>query len=239
MGNLISLKKELKVLKNPDKAIILSRFFKTGPGQYGAGDIFLGITVPEQRKVAQKYTNLKLKDLQILLKSKIHEQRLTCLVILTNQFKQADVGRQKQIVNFYLKNARNVNNWDLVDITASNILGVWLMGKKDKSILYKLAKSKNLWERRIAMVSTFQFIKNNQFNDTLKLAQIFLKDKHDLIHKASGWMLREVGKRDKKTLEEFLKKQAHIMPRMMLRYAIEKFSKEKRKFYLSFGGPDS
>ena len=228
---LIQLKKELKKLSNPKQAEILQKFFKTGKGEYGEGDIFLGIKVPEQRKVADEFQELSLKDLEKLLNSKVHEYRMSALFILIKQYEKGDERERKKIFNFYLKNAKNINNWDLVDISAPKIVGDYLLNKPRK-ILCKLAKSKNLWERRIAIISTLAFIKNNEFDDTLKIAEILLNDKHDLIHKAVGWMLREIGKRDQKIEEEFLKKHYLKMPRVMLRYAIERFEEKKRKFYL-------
>jgi len=231
MSTLNNLKNELKKYSSKGRTKILQRFFKTGPGQYGEGDVFLGITVPNARKVAKKYNHLALADIKRLLQSKIHEERLTALLILVNIFEKSDTLGQKKIVNFYLKNTKYINNWDLVDLSADKILGNFL---KDKSprILYKLAKSKNLWERRIAMISTFYFIKCSKYRETLKLAKMMLKDKHDLIHKAVGWMLREIGKKDLKTEESFLKKYYRQMPRTMLRYAIEKFPKQRRLAYL-------
>ena len=223
------LKKDLEKLSNKKKAKILSGFFKTGKGDYGEGDIFLGVVVPEQRKIASKYNNLEFKDMQELLSSKIHEHRLTSLLILNNKYKKA--SDRKEIVEFYLKNTKNINNWDLVDISAPKILGDYFFDR-DKKRLYDLAKSNNLWEKRIAVLSTFWFIKNNKFDDSLKIAEILLYDKHDLIHKAVGWMLREIGKRDSEVEEKFLNKHYNKMPRTMLRYAIENFSYEKRRFYL-------
>ena len=229
--NLTQLKKELKKLADPKQAEVLQRFFKTGKGEYGEGDIFLGIKVPVQREVANKFGELFLEDIEKLLKSKIHEHRLTALFILIKQYERADKKKRARIFNFYLKNTKNINNWDLVDISAPKVVGDYLLNKP-RSVLYKLAKSNNLWERRIAIISTFTFIRNNEFRDTLKIAEILLNDKHDLIHKAVGWMLREVGKRDQKIEEEFLKKHYLKMPRVMLRYAIERFEERKRKFYL-------
>ena len=223
------LKKDLKKLSNPEKAKLLQRFFKTGKGDYGEGDIFLGIMVPEQRKIANKYKDITLIKIQNLLNSKIHEYRLISLFILISKYQKS--GNKKEIVNFYLKNTSNINNWDLIDLSAPKIIGNYLLDK-DRSLLYKLAKSKSLWEKRISILATAEFIRNNQFKDTLKISEILLNDKHDLIHKGVGWMLREVGKRDQKIEEEFLKKHYKKMPRIMLRYAIEKFSDEKRKFYL-------
>ncbi len=235
------IKQDLQKLANKEKAWILQRFFKTGKGQYGEGDIFLGIVVPEQRKIAKKYSELTLTDIQKLLNSKAHEHRLTSLYILIDKYKKADEKNKEKIYQFYLSNTKQINNWDLVDLSAPNIIGDYLLnnhaqtcGKTDKSrkILYKLVKSKNLWERRIAIISTFKFIRDNQFTDTLKISELLLTDTHDLIHKAVGWMLREVGKRDQQLLEKFLDKHIHKMPRIMLRYAIERFSENKIKSYL-------
>jgi len=228
--SLNDLKLDLRKESDSEKAKILQRFFKTGKGEYGEEDIFLGITVPKQRQIAIKYESLALKDIQLLLKSKIHEERLTALLILVNNYKKSE--NKSEIYDFYLKNTKNINSWDLVDLSAQVIIGTYLEDK-DRSILYKLAKSSNLWERRIAIISTFHFIKNNDFSDALKIAEILLNDKHDLIHKAVGWMLREIGKRDISVLENFLKKNYHSMPRTMLRYAIEKFPEKKRKMYLA------
>ncbi len=221
---------ELKNLKNLKKIKIYKNFFKTDPGNYGEGDIFLGISVPQQRILANKYYNLKLNDLQKLLESKIHEYRLTALIILVIKYQKS--SNKEKIIDFYLKNTKNINNWDLVDLSSNKILGNYLLNR-DKSILYKLAKSNNLWEKRISIISTFEFIKNNQFDDTLKISELLLKDSHDLIHKAVGWMLREIGKKDIKKEEDFLKKYYKIMPRTMLRYSIEKFSEDKKIFYLN------
>lgn len=221
---------ELKGLRNNEKAKTLERFFKTGKGEYGEGDRFLGIVVPTLRKVAKEYSELSLSDLQKLLSSKIHEYRLTALFILVAKYKKTE--SKKKIVDFYLKNTENINNWDLVDLSAPNILGDYLIDR-DKDILLMLAKSSNLWERRIAVLSTFSFIKRNNFRDSLKIAEILINDKHDLIHKAVGWMLREVGKRDLETEEDFLNEHYKKMPRTCLRYAIEKFDETKRRSYLT------
>lgn len=233
--NYLDIINDLQKLANRHKAKILQRFFKTGKGEYGEGDIFWGITVPQQRLLARKYQNLALAEIKKLLKSKIHELRLTGLLILTLQFPKAEIQYKKTIVDFYCQNIHYINNWDLVDLSAPNILGSWLIDK-NKSLLYKLAKSKNLWEKRIAILSTYTFIKQNQFDETLKIASILLNNKHDLIHKAAGWMLREVGKRKMTLLEKFLDKYAQKMPRVMLRYAIEKMNPEKRNLYLSLQG---
>jgi 3-methyladenine DNA glycosylase AlkD len=226
------IKGDLLQLRNPEKAKNLSRYFQTGKGQYGEGDVFLGIPVPEQRRIAKRYLNLPLDDIQELLSSEIHEHRLTALLILVSKYGKADNPGKEEIFNFYLKNTENINNWDLVDLTAPKIVGDYLFNK-DSSILFKLAKSNNLWERRIAVLATFRFIDNNNFEDALSIAKLLLHDKHDLIHKAVGWMLREIGKRDQEIEEQFLSKHHTQMPRTMLRYAIEKFEENKRKFYLS------
>jgi len=226
------IKNDLAQLSNPEQGKKLSRFFKTGKGQYGEGDLFLGIPVPEQRKVAKKYIDLSLNDIQKLLNSNTHEHRLTALLILIFKYKKAENSAKEQIFNFYLKNTKNINNWDLVDLSAPKIIGDYLV-IKDRFILYELAKSNSLWERRIAILSTFKFIANNDFKDALNILELLLHDKHDLIHKAAGWALREIGKRNQEVEERFLTKYCTQMPRTMLRYAIEKFDEKKRKFYLT------
>ena len=223
---------ELNKSRDPRRAKNLSWFFKTGKEEYGEGDQFLGITVPRLREISKKYQNLDLKDLQKLLDSKIHEQRLSALMILRFQYGKVDLKTKTEIVKFYLKNTKKINNWDLVDLSCHYILGNWLLDK-DRRILYKLARSKNLWEKRIAVISTFAFIREKQFSDTIKISGILMNDKHDLIHKAVGWALREIGKKDKETEIKFLNKYYKAMPRTMLRYAIEKFSDSERKFYLA------
>ena len=224
---------QLKKLANPQKAIGVARFFKTGKGEYGEGDIFLGITVPQIRIVAKQCKDLSLKEIQKLLQSKIHEERLLALIILVNQFKKADEDKQKQIFDLYLSNTKYINNWDLVDVSAEYIIGGYLINRS-KTILKTLAQSKLLWERRIAIMATFQFIKQKQHEHTFIIAKILLKDEHDLIHKAVGWMLREVGKRISESIEEtFLQQHHQQMPRTMLRYAIERFKEKKRKKYLN------
>lgn len=227
------LQRELRQLASPAKAAILQRFFKTGPGEYGEGDIFLGIIVPEQRKIAKKYSNIEIKELKILLQSKIHEERLVALLILVGKFNQAAESEKKEIFNFYLSQTKNINNWDLVDLSAEKIIGPYLFSK-GKNILFRLAKSRNIWDRRIAVIASFYFIKQGHPETTLELAKILLNDKHDLIQKAVGWMLREIGKRcSEQVEEEFLKKYCRKMPRTMLRYAIERLPQQKRKEYLN------
>ena len=228
---LSQLKQDLNKLEHKEKTKILQRFFKTNKGEYGEGDIFLGIKVPEQRKIANKY-DLNLKQIQELLSSKIHEYRLTALFTLIQKYKKANQTEKQEIFNFYLKNTNNINNWDLVDLSAPKILGDYLLNK-ERTTLYQLAKSNNLWENRISILSTYQIIKNNQFEDTLNISKILLTNKHDLIHKAVGWMLREIGKKDLQILERFLKQHHKQMPRTMLRYSIERLEENKRLKYLN------
>jgi len=234
MQQLQQLKADLKHLAKPEKAKILSGFFKTGKGQYGEGDIFLGIMVPEQRRIAKKYASLSLKNITTLLASKVHEHRLVALLILVSQFREADEAGKKQIAGFYLGNTKRINNWDLVDLSAPHVLGEHLYGK-DAAVLYRLAASNDLWERRIAIIATFAFIRRNRFRETLGIAETLLRDRHTLVHKAAGWMLREVGKRNMKVLEQFLRDHADVMPRTMLRYAIERFDESKRRYWLAKG----
>lgn len=229
------ISQELKTYSSNSKAEFFPRFFKTAKGEYGYGDKFLGITVPDCRKVAKKYINEEVKEVIQLLHSEWHEERLTALLILVLQFNKAkdDINQQAKIFNLYLENTKYINNWDLVDLSCSYIVGKYLL-KKDKSILYKLANSTDLWEKRISIVSTFEFIRNKEYADTFKIAEILLNDKHDLIHKAVGWMLREVGKRcGSDVLESFLLKYYKQMPRTMLRYSIEHFDLSKKAFYMA------
>ena len=226
------VKKELREHSEEEKAKSFPHFFKTGKEGYAENDRFIGVTVPNQRKVAKKYKELPLGEVQKLLRSKIHEERLTALLILTYKFEKANDRDRISIKDFYLMNTKWVNNWDLVDSSAHKILGRYLLDMKDRKILYELARSKDLWERRISIVATWWFIRDGQLNDTFKLSEILLGDEHDLIHKAVGWMLREAGQKDHKWLEDFLKKHYKTMPRTMLRYSIEKFSENTRKRYL-------
>jgi 3-methyladenine DNA glycosylase AlkD len=227
------LKKEIQESKNPEQAKTLQKFFKTGKGEYAEGDIFLGIKVPIQRNIAKKYTNMSLNEIQDILNSKIHEYRLIALLILIQKYKKAKKGRleKRKIFEFYLRNTKNINNWDLVDLSAPQILGDFLQ-IEGTEILTHLAKSKSVWERRIAIISTYSLIRKRRFGETLAISEILLTDEHDLIHKAVGWMLREVGKRNKNMLELFLMQRYHKMPRTMLRYAIEKFPEDERREWL-------
>ena len=229
--NLKELKKTIRANANKDHAKTMQWFFKTGKGEYGEGDKFIGIKVPVQRKIAKKFGELDLEDLQKLLNSKIHEERLISLLILVDKYDKADEKVKDKIYRFYKKNRRKINNWDLVDLSAPKILGIHLLNH-DKQILYKYAHSKNLWEKRISIISTYSFIKNHDFNTTLEISDVLLNDDNDLIHKAVGWMLREVGKQSLQILEKFLKPRYKKMPRTMLRYSIEKFPEKKRKKYL-------
>ncbi len=231
------IKKEIDSYYNKERSVHSQRFFKTGKGEYGEGDVFLGLSVPLQKTIAKKYFRdidlNKLKDLDILFKSKIHEHRLVSLFLFVYRYEiESNVG-QKKIFDYYVKNLEFVNNWDLVDCSAPNIIGKYLFENHSKrKILYKWAKSKKLFVRRISIISTFYFIKKQYYLDTLKISTILLKDKEDLIHKAVGWMLREIGKKDLKKEKDFLDKYYKEMPRTMLRYAIEKFEEKERKKYL-------
>ena len=227
MSKVTELKMYLKSFAVEEKVPLYQGFFKTGKGEYGEGDKFIGVTVPNSRKVAKKFADLSLSEAAKLLASGIHEERLIALLIIVGQFQKADEKGREKIYNFYLKNTKHINNWDLVDLSAGKIVGEYL-AKKNKTILYKLAGSKSLWERRIAIISTGNFIGKGMFEDTLKISAILLTDKHDLIHKAVGWMLREVGKRSEKNLLGFLKRNYKQMPRTSLRYAIERLPQNKR-----------
>ena len=229
--SLDEIQSQLKKLADKKHARILHRFFKTGLGEYGEGDKFLGIKVPPLRKLAADFDHLRLAEVKKLLKLKLHEERLLALLILVRKFEKGETGEKKKIFDLYLADTKDINNWDLVDVAAEHIVGAWLYDKS-KRPLYDLAVSKSLWERRISIMSTFHYIKRGEFLETLKISRILLKDEEDLIHKAVGWMLREVGKRDLAAEERFLKAHYKKMPRTMLRYAIEKFPEAKRQRYL-------
>jgi 3-methyladenine DNA glycosylase AlkD len=226
------IKRKLRESSSKEKAKILQSFFKTAPGEYGYGDVFIGVRVPEIRAIAKKYRRIKLSSVIKLLSSRIHEERLLALIILVLKFDEAKAKERKTIYQLYLQNTKYINNWDLVDLTAPNIVGKFLAGKGKKK-LYSLVKSGSLWERRISIVSTLHFIRNNYFADTIKLAKALLSDSEDLIHKACGWMLREVYKRDKASAVDFLLKHRDEMPRVLLRYAFERFPEKQRKLYLA------
>jgi 3-methyladenine DNA glycosylase AlkD len=222
----------LRSLADPERAEHSGRYFKTGQGEYGEGDRFLGIRVPDIRAQVKKCEAVSLENIQLLLMSDYHEERLFALLLLVRKFAKGDEKEKAAIFNLYLNNTHRVNNWDLVDSSASHIVGGYLESR-DKQLLYKLAKSASVWERRIAVISTFQFIGNNQFDDALKLAKLLLDDEADLIHKAVGWLLREIGKRSVAVEKAYLQAHCKKMPRTMLRYAIEKFPEQERKKYLS------
>lgn len=223
---------QLKKAGNPEKAAHLSRFFKTGKGEYGEGDLFLGVTVPEQRTIAKKYRETDHTVLHELLLSPYHEVRLTGLLILVEQFtKHKEPAYRQCCVDFYLAHTSRINNWDLVDLTCYKIVGVWLTDK-DRQLLYQLAASQNMWKQRISIVSCMHFVRQGDFKDCIAISDRLLGHHHDLIHKAVGWLLRETGKKDRTTLTEFLATHYTRMPRTMLRYAIEHFPEEERKYYL-------
>jgi len=226
------INKHIRRLANREKAEILKGFFKTGPGGYGEGDTFLGIQMPTIRQVEKKFWGTPLGEIKKLMKSPIHEGRLLALLMLVHLYAAGDGALKQKIYDFYLKSTRYINSWDLVDLSAPNIVGKYLSDKSRKPI-YVLAKSGDLWKRRIAIMATFHFIKRDDFTDTLKISRLLIMDDHDLVHKAVGWMLREIGKRSLSALERFLKLHYKKMPRTMLRYAIERFPEDKRQRYLN------
>jgi len=232
MTALQDIKNECQSLADPETARHSQRFFKTGKGEYGEGDIFLGIRVPVIRQLAKKYHQLPLNNITSLLKSKYHEQRLLALIMLVNLYKKSDDTTRKTIFDIYINNFKYINNWDLIDTTTPHIVGAYLFDK-DRSLLYEFAASDNLWKRRMSVLACFYFIKKNDFNDGLTLAELLLEDNEDLIHKAVGWMLREIGKKNYGKTTSFLDKFAFCMPRTMLRYALEKFPADTRKSYMA------
>ena len=225
------VEKELNKYEDPADAVFSQRFFKTGEGEYGAGDIFIGLRVPQTRKIAKQFRDLSLVEIEKLLESPVHEHRLCAVIIMTEQAKRADVQLKKELYELYLTRSDRINNWDLVDVSCRDIVGGYLMDRPRK-ILYKLAKSKDIWERRIAIVSTWQFIRVGQLDDTFAIAELLMKDTHDLIHKAAGWMLREAGKKNEQALKDFLDACAAIMPRTMLRYSVERLHATDKLQYM-------
>jgi len=231
----VRLLAELKTLADPTIAEHSQRFFKTGSGEYGEGDRFLGIRVPVLRKVSRAHRDLPRSEALKLLRSKWHEARLLALLILVERFRRGDAHERRAIFDAYLVNTpQHINNWDLIDITAPHVVGAWLVERprRERSVLRRLARSRELWERRVAMIATMTFIRENDFATTLELAEILRNDEHDLMHKAVGWMLREVGNRDRATMEKFLHNRYKTMPRTMLRYAIERLPEQRRQQYL-------
>ncbi len=231
MSTATDVQTELNKFENPTESEFLPRFFKTKEGQYGHGDIFIGLRVPLTRKIAANYKELSLSEIKKLLQSPIHEHRLCALIIMTNQAKKADAAHKKALYDLYVSQTKFVNNWDLVDTSCRDIVGGYLQNKS-REPLYKLAKSSDLWERRIAMVSTWQFIRGGDLHDTFKIAEMLLGDTHDLIHKAVGWMLREAGKKDEAALKEFLDEHTHEMPRTALRYSLERLHSGDKMHYM-------
>jgi len=232
MTTLLALQTALQTLAMPNKKLTLQRFFKTGKGEYAEGDIFLGITVPEQRKLIKQFRMLSLQDIETLLQNNIHEYRFCALLLLIDHYQKSDDPTKTKVFELYVRNSSQwINNWDLVDISAPPIMGDFIFNHGDEKILEKLAESLNLWQRRISIVSTLYFIRRGEFQPTLKIGEQLLLDQHDLIHKACGWMLREVGKRNEAILLDFLEKHHQIMPRTMLRYSIEKLSFEQQQFF--------
>lgn len=224
--------KELRKLANKKIAEHSAGFFKTGKGEYGEGDTFLGIRVPETRKIAKRHTDIPLSDVKKLVISKYHEERLLGLVIVANKYAKAkEEAEQEKLYKFYVNHFKYINNWDLVDVTCPHVIGRHLM-YRDRKVLYKWARSKHLWTKRIAMLTNWWFIRSGDLKDVYPIAEILVNDEHDLIHKAVGWMLREAAKKDMKKTEAFLKKHCKTMPRTMLRYAIERFPESKRKKYM-------
>ncbi|MCB1144675.1 MAG: DNA alkylation repair protein [Leptospiraceae bacterium] len=234
MSEMHPCRKRLRSLAKPSKVPEYQRFFKTGKGEYGEGDLFLGIKVPDIRNVVREYhRELNLSDLEEIVSSPYHEERMFALLVLVYKYKSRSNSKEskKSIFDFYLKHMNFINNWDLVDVTAPHIIGMHLLDK-DRKVLYRLAKSKNLWEKRISIISTFPFINSHEFDDSLNISDILLKDEHDLIHKAVGWTLRNIGIKNLQTEIEYLKPRYKTMPRTLLRYAIEKFEPSLRKKYL-------
>jgi 3-methyladenine DNA glycosylase AlkD len=225
------VKARLQQLADPVQAGFLQKYFKTGAGQYGEGDVFIGLRVPQVRALLRAFRGIATDELQRLLVSPVHEERLFALLGLVREFENGDDSGKVRIFDLYLDNTRHINNWDLVDSSAPCIVGGYLL-ERDRRVLYRLVESSSVWERRIAVLATFTFIRHNQFDDTLTIAGLLLKDREDLIHKATGWMLREAGKRDLTAVEAFLKEHVRQMPRTMLRYAIERFPEQTRRLYL-------
>lgn len=231
MSTRAAIRRELRAVADPSRGALLQRFFKTGPGEYAEGDRFLGLTVPQVRAIAARHQSLPLADLNALLASPWHEERLLALLILVRQYERGTAAQRDAIYRLYRRNTARINNWDLVDCSAGSIVGAHLAAR-DRRVLERLARSPVVWERRIAIISTFFYIRRGELAPTLRIARLLLDDEHDLIHKAVGWMLREVGKQDRAVLQRFLRACAHRMPRTMLRYAIERFPEGLRQRYL-------
>jgi 3-methyladenine DNA glycosylase AlkD len=229
--SLAAIRAALGEYADPRRAAVSRSYFKTGPGEYGEGDVFLGVRAPDMRRLAAAHREITFGEIRDLLTSPVHEERLLALLVLVGKYSRANEREKKRIFDFYLRHRKRVNNWDLVDLSAPHIVGDFL-ADRDRVVLYDLAKSKNLWDRRIAVIATLHFIRRGDSSSTLGISRILLLDKEDLIHKAVGWMLREVGKKDPRAAEAFLREHCRVMPRTMLRYAIEKFPEAKRRRYL-------
>ncbi len=229
--SVVAIRAALGGCADPRRAAVARSFFKTGTGEYGEGDVFLGLRAPDVRRLAAAHRDIPLGDIRELLASPVHEERLVALLVLGARYSRADQGEKKRLFDFYLRHRKRVNSWDLVDLSAPHIVGDFL-ADGDRSILHDLAQSKTLWDRRIAIIATFNFIRRGDFSTTLEISKMLLSDEEDLIHKAVGWMLREVGKRNLSAEETFLREHCRVMPRTMLRYAIERFPEAKRKRYL-------
>lgn len=227
----IDAEDDLNALENPSDAAFSQRFFKTGKGQYGEGDIFIGLRVPQTRLIAKKYKDLAIDEIEKLLESPIHEHRLCAVIIMAEQAKRANDVLKKSLYELYLRRTDRINNWDIVDVSCRDIVGGFLQ-EKSRNPLYKLAQSTNMWERRIAIVSTWHFIRVGDLDDTFKIVEMLIEDKEDLTHKATGWMLREAGKKDEARLKDFLDKHAHHMPRTMLRYSLERLHPADKAHYM-------
>ena len=230
--SLAALKKMVRSEADPAKAVVLKGFFKTGKGDYGEGDRFMGLTVPISRRIANKFAALRVVDIQKLLTSSIHEERLIALLMMVERFDKGNEKVKRDIYTLYIASTTRINNWDLVDLSADKIVGRYLFNHSRQK-LFTLARSKNIWERRIAIIATFYFIKQNDFETTVAIIKLLLNDRHDLIHKSMGWMLREIGKRSSPVLRQFLNEYKEILPRTTVRYAIERFPEKERKKYLA------
>ena len=231
-GALSSVRRDIRRLARPERAEINKWFFKTGPGEYGAGDRFLGVTVPQLRVLSREYRDMRLTYVARLLHSPWHEERLLALLIMVGQYVRGNERSRRTIHHLYLRSTGSINNWDLVDSSAPQIVGAHLQ-TRDRRILRRLARSKSVWQRRIAMIATYHYIRQRDFKDALAIAALLRRDEHDLIHKAVGWMLREIGNRDRAAEERFLRAHAPRMPRTMLRYAVEKFPQPLRRKYMA------
>jgi 3-methyladenine DNA glycosylase AlkD len=240
MADVAEIRKAVRALADPRRAALLQGYFKTGPGEYGEGDTFIGIKMPVIRSAVKPFRDLPLDEIAVVLASPIHEHRTAALVILSEQAKAAkkrgDTAGHKRLYDFYLAHTATINNWDLVDVSCRDVVGEYLLTKQNDKPLRRLAKSNEMWERRIGIVSTWSFIRAGELTPTFEISEMLLEDPHDLMHKATGWMLREAGKKDEAALEAFLSRFAHRLPRTALRYSIERMTPERRKYWLAYSG---